>query len=412
MLTLSDRDTAIRVASVSKRYRLGRQGLRSLATSWRDALLRRDDHTEDQDYCWALRDVSFEVKRGEMLGIIGPNGAGKTTTLKLLSRITRPTSGRIITNGHLSALIELGAGLHPELTGRENVFLNGAILGLTRRDIAERLDEIIAFAGLERFIDTPVKQYSSGMYVRLGFAVAIHTDPQILLIDEVLSVGDMDFQTKCLNKIGRLRDAGLTIVFVSHTLHHVSGFCNRVAYLRDGRLRSIGEPRRVIGAYIDDVMSKQTNASLDNVTDMNQVYGSGRAVITDISFLDESGAAVGQINSGDPVTARVFYSSSDHIENPLLDVVIRDSASGNLFQATNRHYSTELGHLGQLGFIDVVFDRIDANNQLLNFFFTLWDSNHVEQFDWKRYIKLQVAGDPTSSGRTMFACHWRNTVVD
>ena len=198
---------------------------------------------------WALRDVSFQVRRGEALGIIGHNGAGKSTILKLLSGITAPTEGAITIDGRLSALIEVGSGFHPELTGRENVFLSGSILGMRRREIAAKLDSIIDFAGIRQFIDTPVKRYSSGMHVRLGFAIAAHLDPDILLLDEVLAVGDAAFQEKCLRRIKELEAAGTTIVFISHDLSAVQRLCERVILMRRGQIAADGPPRDVIQEY-------------------------------------------------------------------------------------------------------------------------------------------------------------------
>ncbi len=198
---------------------------------------------------WAVRDVSFQVKRGEALGIIGHNGAGKSTILKLLSSITAPTSGKITINGRLSALIEVGSGFHPELSGRENVFLSGSILGMRRREIAAKLDSIVEFAGVRQFIDTPVKRYSSGMYVRLGFAIAAHLDPDILLLDEVLAVGDAAFQAKCIQRIKELEAAGTTIVFISHDLGAVERLCQRVMLMRNGQIVTEGRPADVIKEY-------------------------------------------------------------------------------------------------------------------------------------------------------------------
>jgi len=220
---------AIQFQNVSKQYRIGQAPL-SLR-SW----LRGKKQNQGQSFHWALRDVSFSLQPGEALGIIGPNGAGKTTTLKLLSKVTYPTSGLININGRFSALIELGAGFHPELTGRENIFLNGTILGMKRSDIKARFDEIVDFAGIEHYLDTPVKRYSSGMYARLGFAVAAHVDPEILLVDEVLAVGDMAFQKKCYERMQNLIKSGTSLVFISHNLRAVQQVCGRCMVLYRGR---------------------------------------------------------------------------------------------------------------------------------------------------------------------------------
>src|SRR5436853_828510 len=223
--------TDLELKKVSKKYRIRREV--DANSSLVQKLLALRNRRED---FWALKDINFKVKRGEALGIIGHNGAGKSTILKLLSRITTPSAGEIMINGRLSALIEVGSGFHPELTGRENVYLNGAILGMTRRQIAERLDSIVDFAGVRQFLDTPVKRYSSGMYVRLGFSIAAHLDPDILLLDEVLAVGDAAFQDKCLKRIAQMRDAGITIVFISHDLGAVERLCDRVLLMQKGEI--------------------------------------------------------------------------------------------------------------------------------------------------------------------------------
>jgi len=231
---------------VSKRYRLGTRGtLRGAVT----ALMRRERSGDSQRDFWALKDVSFRIEPGDSLGLIGPNGAGKTTTLKLLSNITHPTSGHIVAVGRTSSLIELGAGFHPELTGRENIFLNGAILGLSRREIQRKLDEIIAFSELERFIDTPVKRYSSGMYVRLGFAVAAHVEPDILLVDEVLAVGDSSFRHRCITHMHNLQKKGTTVIFVSHNMHLIRSMCNAALLLIGGQIHVAGPTADVISTY-------------------------------------------------------------------------------------------------------------------------------------------------------------------
>lgn len=243
---------SIQFIDVSKKYRLGmtRTSLPSLISSQVKSALRRTgaDTLAKGDF-WALRNVSFELKKGDALALVGANGAGKTTTLKLLAKITRPTSGEIKVNGTLSALIELGAGFHPDLTGRENVFLNGAILGLKKPEIQRRFDSIVAFAELEKFIDTPVKRYSSGMAVRLGFAVAASIDPDILLVDEVLAVGDSTFRLKCMNRIQELIEGGTTIVFVSHNMGLVKAVCDKAIFIEKGQMKHYGPTNEVIETY-------------------------------------------------------------------------------------------------------------------------------------------------------------------
>jgi lipopolysaccharide transport system ATP-binding protein len=247
---------AIRVENLSKRYRLGAaRGGNTLTESIR-AAARRSWHTvtgrgaSGADEFWALQDVSFEVRPGEVLGIIGRNGAGKSTLLKVLSRIVEPTGGRAEVRGRMGSLLEVGTGFHPELTGRENVFLNGSVLGMSRHEIARKFDEIVAFSGVERFLDTPVKRYSSGMYVRLAFAVAAHLEPEILVVDEVLAVGDAEFQKKCVDKMRAVRRSGRTVLLVSHNLAQIESLCDRAVTLRQGRVVGTGPATEQVREYL------------------------------------------------------------------------------------------------------------------------------------------------------------------
>lgn len=263
-------DTVIRVDDVHKRYRLGVIGSSLVSDEikalWASLRGRPDPrmplHNEEMQqrvgpYFWSLRGVSFDVSRGETLGIVGRNGAGKSTMLRLLSRITLPTSGRIFMRGKVSSLLEVGTGFHPELTGRENIFLNGAILGMRRAEIASKLDEIIAFSGIEHHIDTPIKRYSTGMKVRLGFAVAAHLDPDILIVDEVLAVGDAEFQRRCLARMSAVANSGRTVLFVSHAMDAVEGLCRRVIWMDRGRVRMDGPTREVIHAYAREGIERE-----------------------------------------------------------------------------------------------------------------------------------------------------------
>ena len=255
-------DIAIRVEDLSKLYRIGEHqgGYKTLRETIVNTFsapfrhLHRNPQSSilnpQSDFIWALKDISFDVKRGEVLGIIGRNGAGKTTLLKILSRITEPTEGWGEIRGRVGSLLEVGTGFHPELTGRENIYLNGAILGMKKAEIDRRFDEIVAFAEISKFIDTPVKRYSSGMYVRLAFAVAAHLEPEILLVDEVLAVGDVAFQKKCLGKMGEVAGEGRTVLFVSHNMSAVTRLCSRGVLLEDGRIQKIGSAREAVATYL------------------------------------------------------------------------------------------------------------------------------------------------------------------
>jgi lipopolysaccharide transport system ATP-binding protein len=295
--------TVIKVENLSKRYRLGvinRDMLyKDLQSRWAKFRgkedpnapigFKHDKRLEHGDEFWALRNVDLEVKEGEIIGIIGRNGAGKSTLLKILSQITAPTEGRIKVRGRIASLLEVGTGFHPELTGRENVYLNGAILGMTRKEVRSKFDEIVAFADLADFIDTPVKRYSSGMYVRLAFAVAAHLDPEILIVDEVLAVGDMQFQRKCLGKMQDVKNSGKTVLFVSHNMTTINSLCQTCALLGEGKIEAIGQTEAITKRYFSSISSDDTGAFIqfgDNGP------GDDTAKLRSIRLIDEESKSI------------------------------------------------------------------------------------------------------------------------
>ena len=310
-------EIAIRAEDIAKRYRIGRlqeryrtlrgavaRGVRGLGVRFLGRDWRKDE------YIWALDGVSFLVRPGEVLGVIGPNGAGKTTLLKILSRITCPTRGRAEICGRVGSLLEVGTGFHPELTGRENVFLSGAILGMRRREIERKFDQIVAFAELERFIDTPVKRYSSGMYVRLAFAVAAHLEPEILLVDEVLAVGDAAFQKKCTGKMTEVAGSGRTVLFVSHNMAAIEGLCSRVILLRGGRLECDGKPEEVVARYLLD------RGPVQGDIDLRRHGGRPRGVnpvMHRVRFLDRHGRCVNTIGVGEDLIVEISGSCAERL---------------------------------------------------------------------------------------------------
>jgi lipopolysaccharide transport system ATP-binding protein len=317
-------DIVIRVDSLGKRYRLGarqqggdgRRSLSNLVTapfSYLRSALREPDPDE---IIWALKDVSFEVKCGEVVGIIGRNGAGKTTLLKILSRITEPTEGRAEIHGRVGSLLEVGTGFHPELTGRENIYLNGAILGMRKVEIDRKFDEIVAFAEIEKFMDTPVKRYSSGMYVRLAFAVAAHLEPEILLVDEVLAVGDAVFQKKCLGKMGDVAKEGRTVLFVSHNMAAIQGLCSRCCLLHSGKLVAEGSPRNVIEQYLVNLLQ----GAPISLSEREDRKGSGEIKLVEVSILNAKGKPIDYAFSGQDVAIAISYYSRDGKPVSRLDV--------------------------------------------------------------------------------------------
>ena len=320
---MSSEPLVLRAEGLGKSYRIGeREPYKALRDVLTDAITgpvrlargSRRTKTTATDWIWALSDVSFDVRRGEVLGLIGRNGAGKSTLLKVLSRITDPTVGQVILSGRVGSLLEVGTGFHPELTGRENIFLNGTILGMRRAEIARRFDEIVEFADVERFLDTPVKRYSSGMQVRLAFAVAAHLEPEILLVDEVLAVGDAEFQEKCLGKMRDVTQAGRTVVFVSHNLAAVRSLCTRALLLEQGKLLFDGPAEEAIGRYVQRAGGARDSAVVEG--DLlaarlakSKVYGgSPRFRCTRIAVLDEGGTPSVSFRSDEDATVAIDFS--------------------------------------------------------------------------------------------------------
>lgn len=302
--------SVIQFIDVSKRYNLGltRASLPSVVTQWTRQMLKKGENAlSDRKYHWALQNVSFNLEKGQSLALVGPNGAGKSTILKLLAKITNPTSGKVDVNGQLSALIELGAGFHPDLTGRENIFLNGTILGLTYKEIQKRYDEIVDFSEIEEFIDTPVKRYSSGMTVRLGFAVASCIEPDILLVDEVLAVGDASFRQKCIERIKTLLHNGTSLIFVSHDMGLVRAVCDRAIYIEHGQVQSVGTSGEIIDQY---------NQSLEKrrIEKMSLSYGGADVVeggveVTKVEVVNAEGRPISEMYGDESIEIRVNYTA-------------------------------------------------------------------------------------------------------
>jgi lipopolysaccharide transport system ATP-binding protein len=308
-------NTALAAEHVGKLYRLGNTQ-DTLARTLMDAVVKSARRNGRQaDDLWALDDVSFQVAEGEVLGIIGRNGAGKSTLLKVLSRLTEPTRGRITVDGRVGSLLEIGTGFHPELTGRENIFLNGTILGMSRAEVNRRFNEIVEFAEIDRFLDTPVKRYSSGMYVRLAFAVAAHLESDILIVDEVLAVGDLAFQRKCLTRMGQVAGEGRTVLFVSHNLAAIKSLCTRAILLQNGKLVADGPVEETVTRYLDLTWPLSSDGT---VPDSEGRSGTGQALLRRVAITDHAGKHVERILLGQPFRITCAYE----VREPLQDVVI------------------------------------------------------------------------------------------
>ncbi len=339
-------DVVIRAEGLGKKYLIGHQIERERYVALRDVLARNARNLwrasvdlargrpniegDVVEEFWALRDVDFEIRRGDVMGVIGRNGAGKSTLLKILSRITEPTEGRVEIHGRVASLLEVGTGFHPELTGRENIYLNGAVLGMAHAEIRRKFDEIVAFAEVERFLDTPVKRFSSGMYVRLAFAVAAHLEPEILIIDEVLAVGDAEFQKKCLGKMGEVAGQGRTILFVSHNMASIATLCSSAILLFKGRVTMVGPVGEVIGGYraLDRRLSGPANPGALFVRDEAETIGG--AGLVSVMMFDRAGQTVSQVESCGPVIFRLVVRSTVDAPTLSLFIAITDQSGTQL----------------------------------------------------------------------------------
>lgn len=385
-------DVIIRAEGLSKKYLIDHNAEQARYVALRDILARgarnlqrkagdivhgrtRDSFARAEEF-WALKDVSFEVKRGEILGIIGRNGAGKSTLLKILSRITEPSAGRVTIKGRIASLLEVGTGFHPELTGRENIYLNGSILGMTRAEIQRKFDEIVDFADVEKFLDTPVKRYSSGMYVRLAFAVAAFLEPEILVIDEVLAVGDFEFQRKCLGRMAAVAGDGRTVLFVSHNLGAVEALCTVCIGLQAGRVFHQGTPRETINLYLANALDLRGRVDLSSIANRQ---GSGRVRFGAVSLLGKNGDIVDHAKVGETLVLSFELTGSD--SRPLASRVgIRfSSMQGNPLFVCSSELLTELA-LGAGSHVRCLIPRLPLSSGKYKLTFFLERGGVIE--DW------------------------------
>ncbi|MDR7415122.1 MAG: ABC transporter ATP-binding protein [Armatimonadota bacterium] len=399
---------AVVLDRVSKSYRKGSARYRSL----RDDLLTLLvpwSWAHRREAFWALREVSFEVKPGQALGIIGPNGSGKSTTLKLIARITHPTEGTIRLRGRVGALIEVGAGIHPELTGRENIYVSGAILGLRGREIRRKFDQIVEFAEIGPFVDTPVKHYSSGMQVRLGFAVAAHMDVDVLLVDEVLAVGDAAFQSKCLRRIREMRDQGVTILLVSHQLANVQRICPETILLLDGRIAARGPTPQVIAEYyryLDETGASAPEAALRPRVPARQ--GDDRLRILAVRLLDRSGRERPTFRMGEDLVVRVEYLARERVERPQVSVSFNSSDWTVYTGMDTRNEDLRISAVEGRGWVDLLVPQLGLGPGLYEVNVGLWDETLTAPYDWRWGIRRFVVDTnrPLFAGRFVLPHRW------
>lgn len=415
--------TAIEFSNVSKVFRLQRERPHSFQEAFVRALRRNGNNHKAEEF-WALRDVSFHIEAGEHVGLIGRNGAGKSTTLKLISRIIQPTHGRITVNGRVTALLELGAGFHPDLSGRDNISLNGAVMGLTRREIARKMDEIIEFAEIEEFIDVPVKDYSSGMYLRLAFSAAAHLDPEILLLDEVFAVGDQGFQQKSQERIQQLRKRGITILFVSHSMEAVLQTCRRAIWLERGRLRAFGDVSAVSAAYYEDTLVKMAEKQAaqkpsspeQQLVDQEKRLGSGEARIERVEFIDADGRPTRFTHTNARLMVRLHYTAHERVEKPLIGIAFyRADQRIRIAGPNNTMQPYKIPFIEGTGYVDYTIDRLPflPGDYLLDAAIYDWDDTHRYDY-WNECARFTVLPGGTRERYGMIALEgeWRHPATD
>ncbi len=407
--------TAIEFNNISKIYRLGLVSTGTLAHDmkrwWTMNIRGKEDpyltigETNDRstkgdsDYVWALKDIDFRVEQGDVVGIIGKNGAGKSTLLKILSKVTAPTTGTIRARGRIGSLLEVGTGFHPEMTGRENIYMNGAILGMTKHEISKKLDEIIDFSGCERFIDTPVKRYSSGMMVRLGFAVAAHLDPEILVVDEVLAVGDAEFQKKAIGKMQDVsKGEGRTVLFVSHNMTAVKNLCKTGVILKNGKLDYSGD----ISSTIERYLSNQEERSNIAIADIRERSGNGLLRFTHIDITDINNNPKESFEVGDPIKIKIYFECSEKLKNAQMsriDIGINNMMDYQILWLSTYMFNDKLDP--SKGYVQFTIPRLPLNDGVYNI--NLYSEIDHELADWIQNVsKLKVNyHDYYGNGRTM-----------
>ena len=383
-------DLALEVDHLTKSFRLHREKTNSIK-----ALIAGRGHTRYDEFT-ALNDVTFTVKEGEVFGVIGENGSGKSTLLKCMAGILQPNSGSVRVHKRMSALLELGAGFHPELSGRDNVFLNAAILGMSRRDIASRFDDIVEFSGLAGFIDAPVKTYSSGMYVRLAFAVAINVDPRLLIIDEILAVGDVSFQQRCLEKFVEFRNEGRTIILVTHAMTTVKDMCDRAIWLTHGHVTGEGDPADLVEEYTESMLG-----SRDRHSDGSLRRGSGEVQITSVQiFTGDSETPVKRFRTGDTVRIRMTYQAEKPVPKPVIGITIEALGGATLTSPCTRDVGMIPEALSGEGTIDVQLDAVSLLPGTYDLHTSITDFNRSHIYD-NLHLAFRfdvMSGKPYESG--------------
>ena len=408
-------DIVIKAENLGKKYIIGHQAERGGYTALRDVLMQNArtlwSKTKDLakgkaiiqgdtfEEVWALKDVNFDIRRGEAVGIIGRNGAGKSTLLKVLSRITEPTTGRVTIKGRVASLLEVGTGFHPELTGRENIYMNGTILGMTRKEIKRKFDEIVAFAEVEKYLDTPVKRYSSGMYVRLAFAVAAHLEPEILVVDEVLAVGDVTFQKKCLGKMDKVAKGGRTVLFVSHNMNSIAQLCDKTILLEKGAINGFGDTNKIINQYMNYSTEKRSLGECINKGKLGSDYLAPLRIV----LLDENNNINNKIKKGDILRVLIEFNLLKVKDNLTIGISIFDLNGNHLFRSLTTDADPASISKYRIGMniieLCIPTDILNEGSYLIVFdgslYMTSWDFNPLSNQEFA--VRFDIEGGFTFS---------------
>jgi len=386
----------LRAEDISKVFRLGDVGAKTITEDiravWNKLINKQNPYLlnastnnretkSDNDFVWALKDINFEVKQGEILGLIGKNGAGKSTLLKILSRTTAPTTGSIKIKGKIASLLEVGTGFHPDLSGRDNIFLNGAILGMKKSEIKSKFDAIVDFAGVQRYIDTPVKRYSSGMYVRLAFAVAAHLEPDILIIDEVLAVGDQEFQNKCLGKMKDVSEQGRTVIFVSHNMGAVNDLCSRAILLNQGSMKLDGPTDKVIKAYVQQNMQININENY-SIDDATSRRGTGEVRFIGVDTFNEQNTKTNEFYQNDIVQFKLKIKLIQPVKELMASIAFRSGKTRDIVTSTAKiNINTTNLKSGDIFTLDINFPKINLRPGVYETYYWLGSSNADTAYD-------------------------------
>ena len=403
---------AIRLRNVSKRFAFTPDMPQSVLETAIASITRRRRRRRDGSHdLWAVRDVSFDIFPGQSLGIIGRNGSGKSTLLKIIARIIQPTSGEVTVNGRISALLELGAGFHPDLTGRENIYLNASVLGLSREETAALFDDIVDFSELGEFINMPVKHYSSGMYMRLGFSVAIHVRPNILIVDEILAVGDQSFQTKCIDRIMEMKRTGVTIIFISHSLKSVADLCNQIVWMEHGTIRAIGPAESVMDQYQNHLFNKTGHRmTVENESGGYRRWGTKQIEITGVRLLDAAGTETTIFHTGESMAVEMSYIAHEPIEEPEFGLALHRHDGVHVTGPNTHDAGLKLGVVSGAGVVRYDIHTLPLLPGRYNLTAAVHDSVAPVAYDYHQEaysFRVIDSGPPAAEGVILLDADWK-----